>query len=68
MFANSIWTAATLLLEYNFLTAKAFDCVDHNKLWKCAINGTLKMTQKAGILLPDKKKVVGLWSELRESV
>ena len=40
--------------------AKAFDCVDHNKLWKCAINGTIKMTQKAGILLPDKKKVVGL--------
>ena len=34
MFANSFGTVETLLLEYNFLTAKAFDCVDHNKLWK----------------------------------
>ena len=34
MFANSFWTVETLLLEYNFLTAKTFDCVDHNKLWK----------------------------------
>ena len=36
--------------------AKAFDCVDHNKLWKCASNGTLKITQKLESCCLIKKK------------